>query len=170
MPRILIAWPELLTCLGELQPVELDGAKYVDGLALLEAVQNLVGPRFGLENPVMQLRPEEHAGPPPWPYDGPGATVVEPLELERRRLAALPLGDCALCHHYQHDGGRCVECDCDNYIDSVNRDPVVELQRRGEDVAPDTSQILPAVTAGDADVAARGLFTKPPIHDGPPIE
>lgn len=172
MSLTLISANELREMLGSLEVVQVDGIPYVNARELAAAVNRLCGAAVSTQP---QMAPDVEPGllgildaklqerrdaTMPDPEQMARAAVDETLsalEQERARLAALPLGPCAVCTcatKIEHADGRCVDCDCEPYIDSTERDPVVTLAARGIATQPD-AEIAPATSMFD--VASIGL-------------
>lgn len=159
MARILVSFDELAAAIGGLQPVDIDGVRHFDGEALVRAVEALV--------PSVRLLSDDHVArqvgvslPSAPEHAFAFSSGSSAFEAERQRLAAIPPGPCVGCRHVAHEGGRCVDCDCNDYVDPVVRDPIEAARDRGdvemlqrlagtEGGAPDGT-ILPAISRYDS--------------------
>jgi hypothetical protein len=188
----LVAMAEIQDVIARLSVVEFDGQPYVNARDLARAVGSLTGqpslePRAdGWKNDRFPLDRPQRLPDIPVEDDGvtvrglaasdnPHAPVPTALELEQRRLDALPLGPCAMCRHLEHDGGQCPDCGCDNYVDTVNRDPVVSLAERGIRENPEAENlnpggtIAPAISPFGAEAGLPNWKERPPLgHHRPP--
>ncbi len=192
----LVAVAEVREAIAQLAVVEFGGQSYVNAVDLAATVGRLTGTSSHMARPY--VLPPSDAGPIKAVWQVPktsqhdlspalGApieavpTSPQPIpttfELEQRRLDALPPGDCAMCQHVAHDGGECVDCGCQNYIDKTNRDPVISLRERGVDgVEPEGAPsinaggtIPPAISPYGAEAGLPNWKERPPLgHHRPP--
>lgn len=190
MPLQLVSMVEIREAIAQLTVVEFEGQPYVNARDLARAVGDLTGERpllserikeqeqFALDqwNKGLAVDPAKFEEPALGARLDDGALPTT-LELEQRRLNSLPLGPCATCHHVDHDYGECVECGCQIYIDTVNRDPVVSLAERGivaagEDGAASINAggvIPPAISPFGAEAGLPNWKERPPLgHHRPP--
>lgn len=163
---VLVPWSEVMEPLADLAAarVEVGEDVYVPAEAVIEAARvlaALAGPApFADAEPAVELAKGNATVAAAF-----GLDPVDPDAAERARLAALPHGDCYICKHADHFDGQCPDCGCDDYQDSVIRDPAQARLMSGGGPGGPIPEVEPGWSPSNLEERSDGRL----MRNGPPV-